>query len=243
MKEFDVHLLVKCLFIVFIPLSAFATEAAGFYSNGRLIDGISINHRDGHFLKLFVGRKMFYATSELLDDIQTLSSKMRVEFPNVEPMQIGDLSGPDGGKIPRHKSHHHGLDADIVYFRNDLAVQSPHTPEWDEYFVKNDQITENFDTEKNWRLFESIVEVTDVNRIFVDWAIKKHYCLEFQKRGLIEKMTPILRRLRPATYHITHLHLRIKCPSSHSNCIDQTEPADGHGCKGLASDSNSQDEL
>ena len=41
---------------------------------------------------------------------------------------IGDLSGPSGGKIPGHRSHRSGRDADLLYFALTPAGEAVESP-------------------------------------------------------------------------------------------------------------------
>ncbi|WP_372652704.1 penicillin-insensitive murein endopeptidase [Halobacteriovorax sp.] len=211
---------------------SFSSESIGFYSNGSLNNSASIDDYNGHFEKLFRNRKRLYATDYLLDFVSEFTYSFYVKNPSIEKFQIGDISAVRGGKVSRHSSHQNGLDIDIVYLRTNKLGQDIDNPEWAEYFVKSGVVSKNFDTKKNWELFKSIVSRGDVGRIFVDQAIKKKFCsLYGSSPTSIEKET--LRRLRPAKYHLTHFHLRLKCHPDHVRCKPQADPANSTGCYNL----------
>lgn len=220
---------IVSLILVLYGLSSFSSESIGFYSNGSLNNSASIDQYSGHFEKLFRSRKRLYATDYLLDFISEFTESFYIKNPKIEKFQIGDISAIYGGKVSRHSSHQNGLDVDIVYLRVNRKGQRLDNPEWGEYFVRGSTVSKNFDTEKNWELFKSIVERGDVGRIFVDKAIKTRFCnLYGSSPSRIEKET--LRRLRPAKYHLTHFHLRLKCHPSHTKCKPQADPANNTGC-------------
>ncbi len=218
--------------ILISSFSSFSSESIGFYSSGSINDSTSIDQYNGHFEKLFRSRKRLYATDYLLDFVSEFTDRFFALNPEIEKFQIGDISAVRGGKVSRHTSHQNGLDIDIVYLRVNKKGQSLDNPEWGEYFVKGGVVSKNFDTQKNWELFKSIVERGSVGRIFVDGAIKKKFCkLYGSSPNGLEKET--LRRLRPAKYHLTHFHLRLKCHPSHKKCKPQADPANSTGCYNL----------
>jgi len=220
--------------IAFLLLShnLLASEAIGFYSNGSLVNAASIDDYSGHYEKLFRSRKRLYATDYLFNFLFDFSEEFIADHPDTEKFQLGDISALNGGKISRHASHQNGLDIDIVYLRVNKRGQDVDYPEWKEYFVKNGAVTKNFDLTKNWELFKLIVSKGDVGRIFVDKAVKKAFCKEYSSsRNKLDLET--LRRLRPAKYHLTHFHLRLKCHESFKRCQKQADPANNSGCNEL----------
>lgn len=224
----------KYLIIVVAALcfNSLASESIGYYSNGSVLNSVSIDQYSGHFEKLFRGRKRLYATDHLLSFISEYVEQYIDQYPNTEKFQIGDISAVNGGQISRHASHQNGLDADLVYLRVNKAGQDINNPEWGEYFVKNSKLTKNFDIGKNWSLFKMIVSKGGVGRIFVDTAVKKKLCeLYGSTMDSLEKET--LRRLRPAKYHLTHYHLRLKCHPEHKRCQSQPDPVNSTGCGNL----------
>lgn len=225
--------LILLLILIVITARSNASEAIGFYNSGKLQEADNILEQAPSALKLLRPRKRWFATSEMASLIESIAVEMRAEYPESEPLQIGDVAAINGGKIAGHKSHQNGLDADIVYYRVDQKTQNPNLSRWEIDFVNNSKLSANFHSERNWTLFTKLIETKQVGRIFVDKAIKKHYC---QKRSELYKeqdkvlVDEILRRLRPEALHSTHLHLRINCPKKDLNCEKQPEPAKGNGC-------------
>ena len=223
---------ITLLSFLFLSPNAYS-KAIDFYSKGALENPEKINENNDKIVKLFVKRKKLYTTKEMEGTLKKLADKIHTLFPDSEPLQIGDLSGIKGGKAPRHASHQNGLDADVVYLRNNRDIQDPTEPEWMEYFVRNDQISLNFDFNRNWEIFKYLTKNFPVGRIFVDQKIKEAYCKIAKKQvGSTEdkRVVNILRRLRPAKYHKTHFHLRLKCPKEYKECTPQADPARGSGC-------------
>ncbi|MCF8060629.1 MAG: penicillin-insensitive murein endopeptidase [Bacteriovoracaceae bacterium] len=211
----------------------YASEAVGFYSSGSLDNSVSIdNYQNPKLLiKLFRSRGQLYGTHELGQALDGLSAHMSLLYPTIEPVQVGDMSSVNGGKIPRHKSHQNGLDADVVYYRINELAQSPTDSEWAEYFVNSGKLNSNFHSLRNWEAFKYLVENHSVSRILVDGAVKKDMCRIAKERGESATYQEVLRRLRiENTVHKTHYHVRLKCPSGSPKCRAQVEPPQGSGC-------------
>jgi penicillin-insensitive murein endopeptidase len=114
-----------------------------------------------------------------------------------------------------------------------------------EVFVKHGKLTENFDIERNWLFFHTAVSTGKIQRIFVDPAIKRLYCILFDKQGGQAQLTrgsdPVslgeagetLRRLRPYQNHDDHMHIRLYCPAGNTACVSQEEVLPGTGCQDL----------
>lgn len=214
-----------------------ASEAIGFYSDGKLKNSENI-YNNSNFIKLFKKRGQSFTTTEMLAELNKLSDVIRRMYPKAERLQIGDLSAQSGGKIHRHVSHQNGLDADIVYLRHNGYEQPSSAPEWEEYFVRSGKPTSNFHKVRNWFMFDYLVHNTKVNRIFVDKAIKSYFCsTKLNKKKYtpeqIKRNINTLKHLRPAKYHITHLHLRLKCPKGDNRCKNQAKVPSGSGCNNL----------
>ncbi len=212
-----------------------ATEAIGFYSNGSLKNAESVIDRKLNIHKLFIARQKFFTTNEMLDTISNSIDFLKNEYPNSEPLQIGDLSPKMGGNAPGHASHQNGLDIDVVYLTKNQKLQSPNATYWEEEFVIKNQVSSNFHTERNLQLFKHLVNQSFVERIFVDRAIKKHLCEFAKNNGLYNdpQIQETLRRLRPQDLHSTHFHLRLFCPKSDLQCTPQSLVPSGTGCDDL----------
>lgn len=216
----------------FLSVSAFASEAVGFFSSGKLHNGVSVLNLGDDVHKLFMQRKRFYSTQELHDVIEDLTRYLRLNETNAETLQLGDLSNEHGGSTNEHSSHQNGLDVDVVYLTKNRKMQKNNASYWQEEFVKNGKVTSNLDTKRNLDLFKYAVENHPVRRIFVDQVIKDHFCQYAKDNGLLKNKGYVetLRRLRPAKLHTNHFHLRITCPKDDLECQEQVEVPAGSGC-------------
>lgn len=230
------NVLKSAYLLVCLTLSPniFSSEAVGYYSNGSLKDAKSILETKSAVHKLFVDREKLYTTDEMHTLLEGAAQFVQSEFPASEVLQVGDLSGINGGNATRHASHQNGLDADVVYLRHNGYVQPSDAPEWEEYFVSGSKVSSNFNLERNLALFRDLVGHYAVTRIFVDSAIKRDICRYVAKKSLFDTLTKLtLRRLRIADNHKTHFHVRLACPKDDHSCTPQTEPPSGTGCSNL----------
>ena len=227
--------LILSFYVILFSLNTFASEPIGFYSKGSIRDSVSVDNYNGHFEKLFRSRGQLYSTETLFHFVKLASAEIKEIYQDVEKLQLGDISSATGGKINRHQSHQNVLDIDIVYLRVNKSGQSLSNPEWGEDFTNGKNVSKNFDVNRNWKLFKLMVSKGNVGRIFVDSTVKNKYCSLYKNSDdSLEKET--LRRLRPAKYHKTHLHLRLNCPKNAARCRKQAPPAQNSGCSNLTTE-------
>ena len=143
---------------------------------------------------------------------------------------VGDMSQPRGGPmITGHASHQIGLDADIwltpmpgrrltANERENLSAVS--------MLQKNARLTVDpkIWTPAHARLIMQAASYSQVERIFVNPAIKKKLCETWTGDR------SILGKVRPYYGHDYHFHIRLKCPAGASTCKEQTPPPEGDGC-------------
>jgi penicillin-insensitive murein endopeptidase len=220
----------------FLTLGLLALEppgqVIGFYSNGRLAQATALGRDGKGYVHLFQHRERYYGSEGLVRILEAAAAALADAYPGGERLQIGDLSAEKGGRITRHASHQNGLDADIVYFRNDRREQDggPIQDEFDESFVVDGELSENFDIVRNWALAKTFVASGRVNRMFVDAVIKQALCAHAKETGELESQAETLRRLRPYPSHDDHIHLRLTCPEGSPRCVEQENVPESTEC-------------
>jgi penicillin-insensitive murein DD-endopeptidase len=208
-------------------------QAVGFYSDGTLTQAMALPDKGDGFMKLFLSRDRAWSTFDLQAVIATAAAKVRHEFPKSERLQVGDMSNRAGGSIGRHASHQNGLDSDIAYLRVNRREQAIEHNGFDEAFVKNGKLTENFDIPRNWKLLQILTNTSRVTRIFVDPVIKKSFCEYAKATGQFQSNQETLRALRPWPNHDDHFHVRLSCPNRSPRCVAQDPPPPGDGCNDI----------
>jgi penicillin-insensitive murein endopeptidase len=158
--------------------------------------------------------------------VEQVAGRARAEgFPD---LWIGDIAQPRGGPMPYgHASHQTGLDVDIwldlrpkprvpASRREELSIPSLVLP--DQSGVDPERWTP-----RHARLIRIAAEAPDVDRLLVNFAIKRRLCADHRGEAW-------LRRVRPWRGHDSHMHVRLRCPPGSPECRDIAPPPPGDGC-------------
>jgi penicillin-insensitive murein endopeptidase len=206
-------------------------QAVGIYYEGHLINAMDIGLSGPGFIKLFTHRSTGWGTFDVIALIKQAADKLISQFPNQEPLQIGDICSQHGGPLLSHLSHQNGLDADIRLLAKNHHVQSPETLSgFDESYVVNGKISPNFDYERNWLLIKTLVNTERINRIFLDKVIKKALCKYAKSINEAKANEEALRRIEHFDEHTDHIHIRLTCPQNSPHCQSQEDPPDDGNC-------------
>jgi penicillin-insensitive murein endopeptidase len=216
------------------PTQGRVEQAQGLYSKGKLVNADRFALEGPGMVKIFRPRDRGYATFDLMQVVLGATARLARKFPGGERVQLGDSASKSGGFLSGHDSHQNGLDIDIAYLRNNRQEQDPmDISGFEEEFVADGGITDNFDTERNWAFIKEIHASGRLNRIFVDGVIKKALCDHAREIGELGDSTEVLRALRPWPNHKNHLHVRITCPDRSPRCLRQDPPPPGDGCDSI----------
>jgi penicillin-insensitive murein endopeptidase len=206
-------------------------QPVGFYSKGRIVSATNIGLSGPGFIKLYLKRDTGWGSFDLIAVLRKAIEALNAKFPNLEPVQIGDIARKTGGQLLGHESHQNGLDVDVRFLARNHHVQNPDSNTgFDEKYVRSGRVTSNFDIERNWLLIKSLVSSGRINRIFADGAIKKALCLNAKKTGDYVENIESLRRLQAYPAHTDHMHVRITCPRASPRCENQNQPPAVSGC-------------
>lgn len=213
-------------------------ESIGTPSNGCLWGAQKLPERGPGFQVMRLSRNRHYGHPTLVQLIQDLGVRSVQE--KWGTLLIGDLSQPRGGPNPTgHASHQTGLDFDLWYqVLEDFGGGAP--PHWEELetisalsVVDSGQ---NKITSTRWgstqeELLQYLSERPEVEKIFVDAAIKKELCNKMlKKNGATLNHSNWLRKLRPWWNHADHMHVRIFCPNHSKDCIHAEMLPPENGC-------------
>ena len=112
-----------------------------------------------------------YGTQALVDAVQYAAAEVERQLPG-PPVQVGDLSGKRGGKIPNHNSHRSGRDVDFIFYATDLGGARIPSPGWTNYGPdgigiahegKHGRLYVRIDLERNWLLVKSLMQAPSAN--------------------------------------------------------------------------------
>ncbi|CAM5295134.1 Penicillin-insensitive murein endopeptidase OS=Afipia felis OX=1035 GN=mepA PE=4 SV=1 [Afipia felis] len=224
----DPHLAAKQLFGRETAPARLKPSSIGFYAKGCLAGAQALPIDGPAWQVMRLSRNRNWGNPELVAFLEKLAVKARkLGWPG---LLVGDMSQPRGGPMfTGHASHQIGLDADIwltpmpdrVLTRtereNMSAVQ----------MVRKDRldIDPRVWTPEHLKVIRAAAEAPQVERIFVNAAIKKALCREATGNR------QWLSKVRPMYGHDYHFHIRIKCPAGSAGCEPQTPPDHDEHCK------------
>ena len=176
-----------------------------------------------------VSRNRNWGHPALVQFIEGLSERAaRSGWPG---LLLGDMSQPRGGPMLNgHASHQVGLDADI--WLTPMPDHELTREEREEMMATVVVAKDRKDVDpKVWTpahvaLIKAAAEDPQVNRIFVNTAIKKALCREAGNDRAW------LRKVQPWLGHDWHFHVRLNCPPDSLECEPQAPREAGDGCAG-----------
>ncbi len=208
--------------------AAMPTRVIGFYAKGCIAgaDELPITGETWQVMRL--SRNRNWGNPDLIRLLERLSAKVKAEagWPG---LLIGDMSQPRGGPMfTGHASHQIGLDADI--WLTPMPTRTLSRNEREEMSATNMVAASRRDidptvwTPRHLNVIRAAAEEPQIERIFVNAAIKKALCREATgNRSWLSKV-------RPMYGHDYHFHIRMKCPSGSAACTPQPPPAETEGC-------------
>ena len=174
-----------------------------------------------------LSRNRNWGHPDLIKFLERLSAKAaKVGWPG---LLVGDMSQPRGGPmITGHASHQVGLDADIwLSPMPNRTLTREEREEMSATMVVADSrkdVDPKVWTPAHFAVIKAAAQDPEVERIFVNAAIKKALCRE---AGTDRDW---LGKVRPWWGHDYHFHVRIVCPADSHDCKPQDPPAAGDGC-------------
>jgi penicillin-insensitive murein endopeptidase len=227
-KPDDPNLAAKELFGRKTVPAALAPRALGWYAKGCLSGATALPVNGETWQVMRLSRNRNWGHPDLVAMIERLSEKAKKLGWN--GLLVGDMSQPRGGPmITGHASHQVGLDADI--WLTPMPDRELTRQEREEMSAINMVAEDRKDvdpkvwTPKHTALIKAAAEQPEVERIFVNPAIKKALCREAgNSRAWLNKV-------RPYWGHDFHFHVRIRCPPGQTDyCKPQAPVAAGDGC-------------
>ena len=208
------------------------THVYGFYSRGCLAGAHELPADGPTWQVMRPSRNRAWGTPHLLAFLQRFSHKVP-EVSHWPGILVGDMAQPRGGPMLNgHASHQIGLDAD-VWLRPMPAERLGRADR--EFMPSIDVVAANrLDvdpakwTPDHLAVLKAAAQDAEVERIFVNPAIKKAMCREARgDRSWLEK-------IRPMYGHDYHFHIRLACPASEPACREQESVTAGEGCEPAA---------
>jgi len=206
-------------------------QAIGGPADGCLAGGIPLPADGPGFEVIHLSRHRYFGHPATVAFVERLGR--RAAASGLPPFYVGDMAQPRGGPLPYgHASHQSGIDVDIWL---DLDTQANLPKAKREDMALPSMLLADGRTLDPKRFDARQVELlrwaaTDpaVDRIFVNWAIKRALCDGADGAGDGDRGW--LRRLRPWYGHDDHFHVRLSCPPGSTECSAQAPLPPGLGC-------------
>jgi len=201
----------------------------GFYAHGCLAGGEELPIDGPTWQVMRLSRNRNWGHPELIKFLERMSAKAAKRgWPG---LLVGDMSQPRGGPmITGHASHQIGLDADIwLTPMPDRTLTREEREEMSATMVVAADSSLDVDpkvwTPAHFEVIKTAAEDPEVERIFVNPAIKKALCREAgEDREWLHKV-------RPWWGHDYHFHVRLACPPDDPECKPQPPvPGKDDGC-------------
>ena len=207
-------------------------RSIGFYSRGCLAGAVALPVDGETWQVMRLSRNRNWGNPAMVSFLERFSKKAATQgvWPGI---LVGDISQPRGGPmLTGHASHQIGLDADI--WLTPMPERTLTRSEREEMsavnMVSDDGLGVDpaYWTSRQAGIIKAAAEEPEVERIFVNAAIKKALCET--ARG-----APWMTKVRPYWGHNYHFHVRIACPPGETDCQPQEPVPPGDGCdKSLA---------
>ena len=200
----------------------------GFYAKGCLA-GADMLPIDGEAWQVMrLSRNRNWGHPALTGFLRRTASELRAA--QIWPgFLVGDMSQPRGGPmLTGHASHQIGLDADV--WQTPMPDRQLTRAEREEMSATQMVRPDRLDidparwTPAHMAMLKAVAEKPEVQRIFVNAAIKKAICRDARgDRAWLSKM-------RPMFGHDYHFHIRLFCPVGEAGCTRQDPVPEGEGC-------------
>jgi penicillin-insensitive murein endopeptidase len=206
-----------------------SSESIGYYSLGCLDGGVSLPPSGPGYQVMRLSRGRFWGHPSLIKFLKETSKKVLKK--TNEQILIGDLGHARGApSLTGHNSHQTGLDVDI-WFKTIPAKQSLDLKDREvinapSFLTSREEVNGELWTNTQWEVLKTYASHEDVERIFINPAIKRLLC---QKRRS-DFSTKEMAKIRPWYRHDDHFHVRLKCPVDSKECISQKVPDQSDGC-------------
>ncbi len=203
-----------------------SAQAIGEFANGCVVGAEPLPLQGANYQILRPDQRRYYGHPDLLMFIHRLSNQ--VTHLGLGELLVGDMAMPAGGRFSSgHASHQSGLDVDIWLQlpKSRWSAAQLLKPQPIDLVAANGRDI----SARQWKpelgmLIKLAAQDDEVTRIFVNPAIKQQLCAS---AGSDRQW---LQKVRPWFGHRAHMHVRLRCPPSSLECVEQAPVPAGDGC-------------
>jgi len=224
----DPKLAARELFARKLEPARLPARVVGGYADGCLAGAVALPTEGPTWQVMRLSRNRNWGHPSLIRFLE----RSPAQAPQAAPwpgLLIGQLPPPRGGPaLSGHASHQVGLDVDVwlTPMKDHPLSREEREIFWATNFVAADgkEVDRKLWTAGQAAVIRQAALDPDVERIFVNAAIKKELC---QKAGSDRSW---LHKVRPWYRHQDHLHIRLRCPPGNPDCKPQPAPSSEEGC-------------
>lgn len=204
------------------PLTPNFEGSIGVPHSGVLTGGTELPRRGPGFERFRPTSPVYWGHPRLVAAVQRAARAVAEKRPGGAPLVVGDLSGPNGGKIPRHNSHRTGRDVDFLFYVTSPSGAPIRNPGFiplgaDGLAQLGDGRFLRLDVERQWLFFRELltdpeIDVQflfmsrDLEALVVDYALAKETDLNLVWHAQTVMIQPV-----DSLPHADHVHMRIAC--------------------------------
>ena len=205
------------------PLAPGLEGSLGVPQSGVHTAPVELPAKGPGFLRYRPKSPHYWGNPRLITALGDAAKSVHEAFPQSPPLYIGDISSKTGGKIPGHRSHRTGRDADLLLYvttPSGAPIRSPGFVSLDTDGLGKVNGTEDWirlDVERNWHLVKSLVEHPQIGvqwlfvsrgieALLVDYAIARG-----EDPELVWHAETVMLQPADSTPHADHFHIRIAC--------------------------------
>ncbi len=201
------------------------SQSIGTYNNGCILNPVELK-QGANFEKPRLSRRNNFANPEMIKFIEDLSGDVNKKYG--KKLLVADISKNKGGRIPSlHASHQIGLDADIWYKlydpKQNLNESNIETLSPTDMVSSDGKKISEYWSADNENILRMAARNNNVDRIFVNAAIKKQFCSKYKDEIW-------QRKIRAWWGHNEHFHVRLKCPANSPECVMTVGAVNVDGC-------------
>jgi penicillin-insensitive murein DD-endopeptidase len=202
-------------------------QVYGGYARGCIDGALSLPLDGPGYQVMRPSRQRFYGHPSLIAFVEQLATEMQAKGWN--GLLIGDLAQPRGGPMTSgHRSHQTGLDVDIWLMaspgRTLTFPEREDMPAVSMVAASGLSVDHALWSAAQLELVHTAATFPGVERIFVNAAIKQELC------RTVAGDRSWLAKVRAWWGHDDHIHVRLRCPETDSQCETQSPVPSGDGC-------------
>ncbi|MEM6790652.1 MAG: penicillin-insensitive murein endopeptidase [Myxococcota bacterium] len=197
--------------------------SVGLPHHGVITDAAPLSPDDDTLVR-FRNEGIHWGRPRLVATITAAAARVAAKRPGGAPLVVADLSARRGGRIPRHRSHRSGRDADLLFFVLTPDGRSIRNPGFLHFgrdglapVSRSRRTFVRLDVDRTWQLVKALVEDRDASLqwLFVARWLRQMLLDHAYARGepveTMYRASKLLHQPSDSFAHDDHIHVRLAC--------------------------------